>query len=159
MSDHLRGRREGQVAWILAQVAAHLTAEVFGGVFCSPLYPPIPPAHSAKTTKKTRDRRLESDQIFDHFLGSILGRFWAVLGRHLGVIFGTFGGQVGPSSLQNASWKLIFFKNVNFAPVLRFPIKHLFFVPQDGPPKWPQIGPRRCSLALEEPLFRSCTSS
>ena len=46
--------------------------------------------------------RLEVDQNFDHFLTSIFGRFGVVLGRHLGVIFDPFGGQVAPSSVQNA---------------------------------------------------------
>ena len=40
------------------------------------------------------------DQNFHHFLTSIFGRFGVVLGCHLEVIFGTFGGQVGlPSAI------------------------------------------------------------
>ena len=42
--------------------------------------------------------RLVVDQIFDHFLTSIFGRFGVVLGCHLGVILGTFGGQDGLAS-------------------------------------------------------------
>ena len=42
-------------------------------------------------------------QKFDYFSVLILDRFWVVLGRQLGVIFGLFGAQVRPSSVQNAS--------------------------------------------------------
>ena len=38
------------------------------------------------------------DQNFDRFLTSIFGRFAVVWGHHLGVIFGTFGVQVGVPS-------------------------------------------------------------
>ena len=103
-------------------------------------------AHSAGWTQEAHDRRLESDQNFAHFLDSILDRFWVVLGRQVGVIFGTFGAQDAPSSVQNASWKLINIKNVNFAPVLRFPIPERFPGPQDGAqnaPRSAQDGSKR----------------
>ena len=61
------------------------------------------PAHSAGPPPKAHNRPLEIDQNFDHLLTSFLDRFCVVLECHLGVIFGTFGGQVGPSSVQNAS--------------------------------------------------------
>ena len=55
--------------------------------------------------------------LLDH-LGAILerswglpGRFGVVLGCYLGVIFGTFGGQVGPSRVKLCFEKLILFKN------------------------------------------------
>ena len=85
-----------------------------------------------------RKIRLVVDQNFDRFLTSIFGRFWVVLGRQVGVIFGPFGGQVGPSSVQKASWKLIFIKNVNFHQTLRLPIPQRYLEPQDGS----QNGPR-----------------
>ena len=53
--------------------------------------------------QEARTGRLEIDQNFDHFLDSIFGRFGVVLGRQVGVIFGTFGAQDAPSSVQNAS--------------------------------------------------------
>ena len=49
---------------------------------------------------------------FDKFSVSILDRFGVVLERQLGVIFGLFGAQVRPSSVQNASGKLVNIKNV-----------------------------------------------
>ena len=66
-----------------------------------------------------RKIRLVVDQNFDHFLTSIFGRFGGVLGRQLGVIFGTFGSQVGPSSVKNASWKFFNIKNVIVHEILR----------------------------------------
>ena len=71
--------------------------------FHPPCFPPKSPTQSAGPAQKCSPARLEVDQNFDHFLTSIFDRFGVVLGRHLGVIFGTFGGQVGPSSVQNAS--------------------------------------------------------
>ena len=76
--------------------------------------------------------RLVVDQNFDRFLTSIFGRFWVVLGRQVGIIFGPFGGQVGPSSVQKASWKRIIIKNVNFHETLRLPIPQRYLEPQDG---------------------------
>ena len=75
-------------------------------------------AHSAGRAQKARAGRLEIDQNFDHFLDSIFDRFWVVLGRQLGVILATFGGQDRLSSVQNASWKLINIKNVIFHQTL-----------------------------------------
>ena len=72
-------------------------------VFSPPYNPPRRPAHSAGPAQVNRPIRPFFDQNFDHFFTSIFGRFGIVLGNHLGVIFGTFGGQVEPSSVQNAS--------------------------------------------------------
>ena len=88
----------------------------------------------------------KNDQNFDLFLTSIFGRFGAVLGRQVGVIFRTFGGQDGPSSVQNASWKPIHIKNVNFHQILRIPIPERCFGPQDGlqnAPRSAQDGSKR----------------
>ena len=72
-------------------------------VFRPPYNPPRRPAHSAGPPQENPPMAFFRDQNFDHFLTSIFGRFWVVLGRHLGVIFGPFGGQGGPSWVQNAS--------------------------------------------------------
>ena len=64
------------------------------GVFSPPLFSPQEPHAVRRAAKMNLKIRLVVDQNFDHFLDSIFGRFWLVLGRHLGVIFGTFGGQV-----------------------------------------------------------------
>ena len=93
-----------------------------------------------------RKIRLVFDQNFDHFLTSIFGRFGVVLGRQVGVIFGPFGGQVGPSSVQKASWKRIIIKNVNFHETLRLPIPQRFLEPQDAAqnaPRSAQDSPER----------------
>ena len=83
-------------------------------VFSPPYDPPRRPAHSAGRVQKCSPAPLEIDQNFDHFLDSIFDRFWVVLGRQVGVIFGTCGAQDAPSCVQNASWKLINIKNVIF---------------------------------------------
>ena len=90
--------------------------------------------------------RLVVDQNFDRFLTSIFGRFGVVLGRQFGVIFGLFGGQDRPSSVQNASWKPIHIKNVNFHQTLRLPIPQRFLEPQDASqnaPRSAQDGSKR----------------
>ena len=79
-----------------------------------------------------RKIRLVVDQHFDHFLTSIFCRFGVVLERHLGVIFGTFGGQVAPSWVLNAFRKLIFVKNMKTHETLRLPMSQGFAPPQDG---------------------------
>ena len=84
---------------------------------------------------------------------SIFARFGVVLGRHLGVIFGTFGGQVGLSSAQNESCKLISIKNMNFVLVLRFPIPERFFVPQDGDQNAPRSGQDGSKRLLKSIFF------
>jgi hypothetical protein len=79
-------------------------------------------------------------------LVSIFHRFGVVWGRQVGVIFGNFGDQVRPRSVQNASWKLINIKNVNFAPVLRFPIAERSWGAQGGvqnAPRSAQDGSKR----------------
>ena len=100
--------------------------------------------------------RLVVDQNFNHFLISIFARFGIVLGCHLGVIFGPFGGQVGPSSVLNAFRKLIFVKNVKTHETLRLPMSQGFAPPQDVLPNAPssaQDGSKRLleskCLALE----------
>ena len=92
-----------QVAKSLAEVLCILLQIFFGGVFNPPCNPPRGPAHSAGRTPKARPGRLEMDQNVEHFLDSIFGRFGVVLGRQVGVIFGTFGGQDRPRWVQNAS--------------------------------------------------------
>ena len=93
-----------------------------------------------------RGNRLFFDQNFDRFLTSIFGRFGVVLGCQVGVILGPFGGQDRPRSVQNASWKPINMKIVNFAPVLRFPLPERCCWPQDGlqnAPRSAQDGSKR----------------
>ena len=68
-----------------------------------PCFPPKSPTQSAGASQMDHPKRLFFDQNFDHFLTSIFDRFGVVLGRHLGVIFGTFGGQVALSSVQNVT--------------------------------------------------------
>ena len=118
-----------------------------GGRRISPPYnPPRRPAHSAGPAEVAHKIRLVVDQNFNRFLTSIFGRFWVVLGRQVGVIFGPFGDPVGPSSVQNASWKRISIKNVNFHETLRLPIPQRFLEPQDGAqngPRSAQDGPKR----------------
>ena len=87
-------------------------------VLSPPYNPPRRPAHSAGSAKMNLKIRLVVDQNFDRFLTSILGRFGVVLGRQVGVILGTFGGQDRPRSVQNASWKPIHIKKVNFHQTL-----------------------------------------
>ena len=100
-----------------------------------------------------RKIRLVVDQNFDHFLTSFFGRFGAVLGVHLGVIFGTFGGQDRPRSVQNTSWKLIFIKNVNFHQTLRLLIPQRFLEPQDGSQNAPRSAQDGSKSLLESNFF------
>ena len=101
-------------------------------VFSPPYNPPRRPTHSAGPAQVDHHERLFLDQNFNHFLTSILDRFGVVLGRHLGVIFGTFGLEDRPSWVQNASWKRINIKNVIFHQILRPLIPERKFAPQDG---------------------------
>ena len=107
--------------------------------------------------------RLVVDQNFNRFWTSILDRFWVVLGCQVGVIFSTFGGQDGPSSVQNASWKRINIKNVNFHQTLRLPIPQRSGGPQDdlqNDPRSAQDGSKRLLksnfFALENRLNFGC---
>ena len=84
------------------ELAEHQFPIIFG-VLSPQFYPPKSPTQSAGPRLGAQNLGFELDQNFDHFLTSIFGRFGVVLGRQLGVIFGLLGGQVGPSSLQNAS--------------------------------------------------------
>ena len=128
-------------------------------VFSPPYNPPRRPAHSAGPAKRARKIRPVFDQNFDRFLTSIFARFGVVLGRQVGVILGPLGGQDRPRSVQNASWKPIFIKNVNVALVLRNPIPERYLGPQDGfqnAPRSAQDGSKRLSkrnfFALENRL-------
>ena len=84
---------------------------------------------------------------------AIFDRCLVVLGRHLGVIFGTFGGQVGPRSVQNASWKLIFVKNVKIHQILRPLIPERKLGPQDGLQNAPRSAQDGSKTVLESNLF------
>ena len=121
----------------------------FAAVLCishPPCFPPKSPTQSAGAPPEARNRPLEVDQNFDHFLTSFFGRFGVVLGCQVGVILGTFGGQDRPRSVQNASWKPIHIKNVNFHQTLRLPIPQRFWGPQDASqnaPRSAQDGSKR----------------
>ena len=135
-----------QVAKSLAEVLCILLQIFFGGVFYPPYNPPRRPAHPAGRAQKAHPGRLEIDQNFDHFSDSIFDRFWVVLGRQVGVVFGTFGAQVRSSCVQNASWKFINVKNVIFHETLRLPMFQRFLEPQDGlqnAPRSAQDGSKR----------------
>ena len=133
MSDQPSAVAEvAKLAKILSIVLCILLHIFSGGVFNPPYNPPRSPAHSAGRTKEAHKSRLESDQNFDHFLDSIFDRFGVVLGRQVGLIFGTFGGQDRASSLQNASCKLINIKNVNFHQILRPLVPERKLGAQDG---------------------------
>jgi hypothetical protein len=102
-SDQRQRRRSGPSCQELNESSLHLTASLlWRSLF--PLYnPPRRPAHSAGPTQKAHADSLEIDQHFEHFLESMFDRFGVVLGCHLGAIFGPFGVQVAPSSVQNLS--------------------------------------------------------
>ena len=87
------------VAKFLAIGVRMLLEIFFGGVLVPPYSPSRRPALSAGLPLKFHPGRLFCDQNFNHFLAWIFVRFWAFLGGHLGVIFGIFGGQVGPRSV------------------------------------------------------------
>ena len=125
-------RRSRQSCQVLSNRFLHLTAIFFGGVLAPPYSPSRSPALSAGLPQKLRADGPCCDQNFDQFLTSIFYRFWAVLGCHLGVIFGTFGGQVAPSSVLNAFRKLMFVKNVKTHETLRLSLSQGFAPPQDG---------------------------
>ena len=95
----------------------------------------------------------KNDRNFAYFLVSIFDRFGVVLGRHLGVIFGTFGGQVGPRSVQNASWKLIFVKNVHVHQILRPLVRERKFGPQDGLQNAPRSAQDGSKTVLKSNFF------
>ena len=122
-------------------------------VFSPPYNPPRRPAHSARTAKRACKIRLVFDQNFDRFLTSIFGRFGVVLGRQVGFILGPLGGQDRPRSVQNASWKLILMKNVNFALALRNPIPERFWGPQDGAQNAPRSAQDSSKRLLERNFF------
>ena len=78
-----------------------------------------------------------------------LGSSWG----QVGVIFGAFGGQDGPSSVQNASWKLIDIKNVNFHQTLCLPIPQRFLEPQDASLNAPRSAQDGSKRLLKSILF------
>ena len=104
-----------------------------------PRAPRSPPGHAPKPENP--------------LLKSILKRFWVVLGRPLGVILGTFGGQDAPSSVKNASWKCINIKNVNFHQILRFPIPERKFGPQDALQNAPRSAQKGSKRLLKSNFF------
>ena len=65
--------------------------------------PSLGPADSAGPPHKMRKVDFGIDKNFDRLLTSIVDRFRVVWGCLLGVILGTFGGQVGLISIKNAS--------------------------------------------------------
>ena len=97
----------------LQNMAKSSLAEFFDPPIIPPGPPRIPPGrpHEARNGAQWL---FFFDENFDHFLVSVLARFWPVLGSLLGVIFGTLGAQVESSSVQNASWKPISIPNVMF---------------------------------------------
>ena len=120
VSDHRVAVAEvAKGAKILAEVLCILLQIFFGGGLFSPYNPPRGPAHSAGLTQEAHGGRLGIDRKLGHFLDSIFDRFWVVVGRQVGVVLNLFGNQVRPSSVQNASWKLINIKNVNCHQTLR----------------------------------------
>ena len=139
VSDHRGAVAEvAKGAQILAIIFCILLQIFSGGVLYPPYNPPRRPAHSAGRLQKAPGGRLEIDQNFDHFLDSIFGRFGVVLGRHLGVIFGTFGGQDGlPSAILYQT--LIFEKTSAVWATARF-----------GRSEPSKIDPGRLQEALEE---------
>ena len=113
-------------------------------VFSPPYNPPRRPAHSAGPAQVDRSERLFFDQNFDHFLTSIFGRFGVVLGRHLGVIFGLFGVQVGPSSVQKTCLESLsssLSKTFVTHQMICFPKPERFWGPQDGLPNASRLAP------------------
>ena len=154
MSDHRDAFAEvAQGAKILAIIFCILLHIFFGGVLYPPYNPPRRPAHSAGRLQKAPPGRLEIDQNFDHFLDSIFGRFWACALRPCGVIFGIFGGQDGPSSVKNASWKLINIKNVNFHQILRLLIPQRYFGAQDALQNAPRSAQEASKRLLKSNFF------
>ena len=127
-----KSRSKSQISNFQSHNILKIPAKLKKRVFSPPYNPPRRPAHSAGPSKMVRLKRLFVDQNFDHFLDSIFGRFGVVLGRHVGIILGPFGGQDRPRSVQNASWKLIDIKNVKIHQTLRLPIPQRFLRPQDG---------------------------
>ena len=108
------------------------------GLYTPLLFPPGGPRIPPGPPQEVHDGLPFFDQNLHRFLAPIFGRFGAVLGPSWGVIFGLLGLQVRSRWRQEASSKLIFVKNTDFAPILRFPIRKLLFGPQDGA----QNGPR-----------------
>ena len=69
------------------------------GVFSPPFYPPKSPMQSAGPRLGVLNFDFEIEPNFNNFLTPIFDRFWVVLGCQVGVIFGTFGVQVGLPSV------------------------------------------------------------
>ena len=75
------------------------------------------------------------------------------MGCQVGVIFGTFGGQDRLRSVQNASWKFINIKNVNFHQTLRLPIPQRFWELQDASQNAPRSAQDGSKRLLESIFF------
>ena len=117
------------------------------------LDPPIIPPGGQRIPQVIHKIRLVVDQnfVFRKCLACIrfrknLGSLWGRLGAKLGSFLALLAGQDGPSSVQNASWKLIDIKNVNFHQTLCLPIPQRFLEPQDASlnaPRSAQDGSKR----------------
>ena len=97
--------------------------------FNPPIIPPgglrIPPVRP----QKVRPGRLESDQNFDHFLDSILGRFGSSWGPKLG----SFSALLAPKIVPRRVLRPLFFEKVDFSKNERHPRREHDFDPQDRP--------------------------
>ena len=82
-----------------------------------------------------------------------LGSIWGRLGAKLGSFLALLAGQDGPSSVQNASWKLIDIKNVNFHQTLCLPIPQRFLEPQDASQNAPRSAQDGSKRLLESIFF------
>ena len=83
------------------EVVEHCFCVIFG-VLSPPFIPPRAP-RSPPGRAWERAIWIFSDQNFDHFLNSVLNRFWVVWGCHLEVMVCHVGSQVGhPSAIW---WK------------------------------------------------------
>ena len=124
------------------------------GILDPLVFPPraqrSPPGHRPKRANPLL-KSIKILIIFGHRFGI---DFWLVLGRHLGLILGTFGGQVGSSSAPKRVLKAYQHQKCEISPNT---------MPADTAaisrrPRWPskrsKIGPRRLQEALEEQLFR-----
>ena len=152
-----KGPRRVRSTYAIADSRAEVCKSSFAEFLTPPIIPPgglrIPPVGP----KKRISFVLKSIKILIIFWTQFLvdfGSSW-VPKLGVGVVFGTFGAQVRPSCVQNASWKLINVKNVNFHETLRLPIPQRFLEPQDGAqngPRSAQDGPKRLLKTICWPL-------
>ena len=97
------------------------------GSYNPPIIPPGGPRIPPGRPKKAYSGSPFFDQNFDRFLVSILARFGCLLGSIWGSFWELLAAKLGQVGPQDAFRRLIFFKNVDFAPVLRFPTRKLCF--------------------------------